>query len=201
VWRKVRTIDEMSKRRSIRPSVVLGLALGGVLMGHTVTYRLLLPDAHARAVELARSGHAYLAGADAVATVVALVALAALFLGSLLGSDDAATGTIAWRLVAFQVAAFTSLEVLERVVSGSGSARLLPVLLIGLPVQALVAGAIAVLARLVLRAAEHIGHASPATAPPRGCIVLPASSPGSPATRWINGTPPGRAPPSVPVAA
>jgi hypothetical protein len=198
---KVRTIDEMSNRRSIRPSVVLGLALGGVLLGHTVTYRLLLPDAHARAVELAQSGHGYLAGANAIGMVAAIAALAALFLGRLLRSDDAAMGTILWHLVAFQMAAFTSMEVLERVASGSGASRLMPVLAIGLPVQALVAGVIALLARFLLRAAERIGHAMRAIAIPRGSVVVVPPSGWSPAPRWINGAPPGRAPPPLLVAA
>src|SRR5438128_2521566 len=36
----------MPSSRSSRPSIVLGLAFGGVLVGHTVAYRLLIPDAH-----------------------------------------------------------------------------------------------------------------------------------------------------------
>jgi hypothetical protein len=191
----------MSKRRSIRPSVVLGLALGGVLLGHTVTYRLLLPDAHSRAVELARSGHGYLAGANAVGVVAAMVALAALFLGRLLRSDDAATGSITWRLVAFQIAAFASMEVVERLASGSGAWRSVPVLAIGLPVQVLVAGAIALIARLVLRAAGWFGNASRGALFTRGSRVVVATSDDTSAARWINGAPPGRAPPSFVVAA
>src|SRR2546429_229102 len=46
----------MTSRPSSRPSLVLGLALGGVLLGHTVAYLLLLPDAHTRALELRAAG-------------------------------------------------------------------------------------------------------------------------------------------------
>ena len=45
---------------------MLGLALGGVLLGHTAAYRLLIPDAHTRTLELAASGHGYLSGANVV---------------------------------------------------------------------------------------------------------------------------------------
>jgi hypothetical protein len=124
----------MSGRRSIRPSIVLGLALGGVLVGHTLAYRLLLPDAHARTLELARSGHGYLSGANVVGLVAAIVALSAVFLGRLLRSEEAETWSILWRLVAFQMAAFASMEILERLASGAGSSRLLPVLAVGFPV-------------------------------------------------------------------
>jgi len=192
----------MSARRSIRPSVVLGLALGGVLLGHTLAYRLLLPDAHARTLELARSGHGYLSGANAVGVVAAIVALCALFLGRLLRSEEAATWSILWRLLAFQMAAFTSMEILERVASGAGSSRLLPILAVGLPVQAFVAATIALLARFLLRAADRI--ASLAARPldrSQPELALAAPRDVAPAIRAVTGSPPGRAPPSVPVPA
>src|SRR3954453_20190955 len=115
-----RTIDEMSARGSSRPSLVLGLALGGVLLGHTVAYRLLAPDAHTRTLELAASGHGYLSGANMVGLVSAVVALAALFLGGVLRTTETAPRDLAWRLIGFQVAAFCAMEVLERITSGGG---------------------------------------------------------------------------------
>lgn len=192
----------MSGRRSIRPSVVLGLALGGVLVGHTLAYRLLLPDAHARTLELARSGHGYLSGANAVGVVAAIVALCVLILGRLLRSDEADTWSILWRLVAFQMAAFTSMEILERLASGAGSSRLLPVLAVGLPVQGIVAAVIALLARFLLRVADRI--ASMASRPvdrTRPELVVAAPRDVAPAIRPITGSPPGRSPPSVLVPA
>ena len=196
--RKVRTIVEMSGRRSIRPSVVLGLALGGVLLGHTLAYRLLLPDAHARTLELARFGHGYLSGANAVGLVAAIVALSVLFLGRLLRSEEAEMWSILWRLVAFQVAAFTSMEVLERLASGAGSGRLLPVLAVGLPVQAIIAASIALLARFLLRAADLIkSRISDAATWPRPVAIAWTPRVVVPPARTITGPPPGRAPPSV----
>jgi hypothetical protein len=192
----------MSGRRSIRPSVVLGLALGGVLVGHTLAYRLLLPDAHARTLELARSGHGYLSGANVVGLVAAIVALSAVFLGRLLRSEEAETWSILWRLVAFQMAAFASMEILERLASGAGSSRLLPVLAVGLPVQATVAASIALLARFLLRVADRIASlASRPLAWPRPDLAVDAPHQIVPATRPRTGSPPGRAPPSVPVPA
>jgi hypothetical protein len=186
----------MSERRSVRPSLLLGLALGGVLVGHTLTYRLLLPDAHARAAELARSGHGYLAGADAVGVVVAISALAVLFLGGLLRSNVATTSNILARLISFQVAAFTAMELLERAASGSGSAKLVPVLLVGLPVQALVATVIALVARAASTAAERIGRAAPPIVPAATPIVVAVPASYGPAGPLL-GSPPGRAPPST----
>jgi hypothetical protein len=181
---------------------VLGLALGGVLAGHTLTYRLLVPDAHARAVELARSGHGYLSGANAVGLIAAIVALSVLFLGRLLRSDVADTSSILWRLAGFQVAAFTTMEILERIASGSGRSHVLSVLAVGLPVQAIVAGAIALLAALLLRAADRIAaRASSAFAWPRLEVSARAPYTVAPATRAITGSPPGRAPPLLPIPA
>jgi hypothetical protein len=192
----------MSERRSIRPSVVLGLALGGVLLGHTLAYRLLLPDAHARTLELAGSGHGYLSGANAVGVVAAMVALCVLFLGRLLRSEEAATWSILWRLLAFQMAAFTSMEILERVASGAGSSRLLPVLAVGLPVQAFVAATIALLARFLLRAADRIASlAARSLDRSQPELALAAPREVAPAIRRVTGSPPGRAPPSILVPA
>jgi uncharacterized membrane protein YjjP (DUF1212 family) len=185
----------MSERRSIRSSLVLGLALGGVLLGHTLTYRLLLPDAHARADELARSGHAYLAGANVVAVTVAIAALAVLFLGRLLRSELATTSDVLTRLTAFQIAAFTAMEVLERCASGAGFSRIVPVLLLGLPVQVLVAAVIALIARTVSSAAERFGRAAPAMEFVSAAIAVANGAGVAPVHRPV-GSPPGRAPPS-----
>jgi hypothetical protein len=173
----------MSARRSIRPSLVLGLALGGVLLGHTLTYLLLVPDAHARAAELAHTGHGYLDRANAFGVVVAVASLCAVFLGGVLRSESAPMSSILKRLAGFQLAAFAAMEILERISSGAGMSRLAPVLVVGLSVQGIVAIGIALIARLLLRVADRLaarrGH--------RNATLLPS--------------PPGRAPPSVPVPA
>ena len=108
----------MSDRPTVRPATLLGLALGGVLLGHAVTYRLLLLDAHARATELARTGHGYLTGANTLGFLAVVAAMAAVFLGRLLRGETPTASVVAWRLATFQVASFAALEVLERLGSG-----------------------------------------------------------------------------------
>jgi hypothetical protein len=180
---------------------VLGLALGGVLLGHTAAYRLLLPDAHTRALELAASGHGYLSGANVVGLVAAVIALAALFLGGVLRTNATAPRHLVSRLIGFQVAAFCAMEVLERIASGGGLQHLPAVLLIGLPVQALIAVLVAFAARLLLRVATVIADVldrtpTRATAP----LAIPGDS-AEPRRPDRTGSPPGRAPPSFLVAA
>ncbi len=190
----------MSARGSSRSSLVLGLALGGVLLGHTAAYRLLLPDAHTRALELAASGHGYLSGANVVGLVSAVVALAALFLGGVLRTTETAPRDLAWRLIGFQVAAFCAMEVLERITSGGGLQHLPAVLLIGLPVQALIAVLVAFAARLLLRVAAAIADLhgrTPTWAAASLAIPGDAVAPRRPDR---TGSPPGRAPPSFLVA-
>jgi len=192
----------MSSRASSRSSLVLGLALGGVLVGHTAAYRLLLPDAHARAAELTAAGHGYLSGANVVGLVAAVIALAALFLGGVLRTNGTAPTRLATRLIGFQMAAFLAMEVLERVASGDGVQHLPAVLLIGLPVQAIVAVLVAVAAHLLLRAAVAIADllwAKPAWA--AETVVAFESGTAAPRRPDRIGSPPGRAPPSFLVAA
>jgi hypothetical protein len=181
---------------------MLCLAFGGLLAGHSLAYQLLVPDEHARSIELARSGHGYLGTADAFGAVVAIAALSVLFLGALLRPGREEIASIGRRLAAFQIAAFVSMEILERLSSGEGLGHLAPVLLIGLPVQVIVATAIALLARLLLRAADVVAALSsrPPTWP---TLAVAGSTPADVAPRSlaIDGPPPGRAPPCVPVAA
>jgi hypothetical protein len=179
---------------------VLGLALGGVLLGHTVAYRLLLPDAHARTLELAASGHGYLSGANVVGLVAAVVALAALFLGRVLRADEIDLRHLTARLIGFQMAVFVAMEVLERIASRGGAKHLPAVLLVGLPVQAAVALLVALVARLLLRVAAAVAERL-GTVP--AWAVAPVTYPdgsAAPRQRLLTGSPPGRAPPSLVVA-
>jgi len=180
---------------------VLGFALGGVLLGHTVAYRILIPDAHARALELAASGHGYLSGANVVGLVAAVVALAALFLGGVLRTNQVAPLHLAARLVGFQMAAFLSMEVLERIASGGGTQHLAPVLLVGLPVQATIAILVALVARLLLRVAAAIADLLTRSPVWASTVVAFAGSSAEPRRPDRTGSPPGRAPPSFVVTA
>jgi hypothetical protein len=187
----------MSARGSSRPSLVLGLALGGVLLGHTVAYRLLLPDAHTRTLELAASGHGYLSGANMVGLVAAVSGLATLFLGGVLRTHQAEPRNLAARLVGFQMAAFVAMEVLERLASGGRAQYLAAVLLIGLPVQALIAVLVALVARLLLRAAAVVADLLDRTPAWERVALAFVDGSTAPRTRPRTGRPPGRAPPSL----
>ena len=136
---------------------MLGVAVGGVLVGHWLTYRLVAPESHARAQLLRSTGHAYLGLANDAGLVLALSAIAALFLGRLAGGDGMGVG-ITRRLIAFQAGAFVAMEVLERLTAGDPVAPLLHgwVLPFGVAVQCGVALAGAWAIRWLFRAADRV---------------------------------------------
>jgi hypothetical protein len=142
-----------------RRSAALGVAVGGVLLGHRITYLLLDPAAHERAALLRRTGHAYLGIANDLALIAALTGLAALFIGQLVTSTGGdRDGHLAARIVAFQVSAFVLMEVLERVGAGAPLAELIRtgVLPVGVMTQAGVAILGAVAIRALLRTADRV---------------------------------------------
>jgi hypothetical protein len=135
-----------------------GVAGGGVLLGHWITYLMVAPDAAERATLLARTGHAYLGAAYQAGLAVTLIAVAALFLGQVIRPEAGrlATGRLTLRLAGFQAAAFVAMEAGERLSSGAPLGGLFhgPLLPIAMAVQFTVAflGAIAI--RWILGAAE-----------------------------------------------
>jgi hypothetical protein len=186
----------MSQRSNVRPATVLGFGLGGVLVGHALTYLVLVPDAHARTAELTATGHGYLGGANAIGLVAVIAALAVLFFRGLAGTDGGAS-RVYQRLAAFQLTAFAAMEILERLGSGVGPRHLVPTLAVGLPVQIGVAAFVALLVRLVARAAaavaDRAAHGAPAWS--FGAIPLIAGPATVPTLAPAGGRPPGRAPP------
>ena len=104
-------------RRWLVWPIAVPLAVVGTLAGHSVGYRVAVPDAHERAHVLASSGHGYLAYAPLlIALCVALVAVGvvAMVLAAVRGSDTSG-GTRQIKLVAaFAPVAFALQEVLER---------------------------------------------------------------------------------------
>jgi len=145
---------------STRRRSVLGVAAGGVLLGHAITYALADPNAHQRTTDLASTGHAYLGLANDLGLIAALIALSAVFLGGLTrGHGDAPTlRGLAARLAVFQMVAFASMELLERVSAGAPLAGVLHhgILPLGLAVQVAVAALGALIIRWLLRAADRI---------------------------------------------
>jgi len=162
------TIERMDARRRL---ATLGVAVGGVLTGHWLTYRIVSPGAHARATLLRVTGHSYLGFANDLALILALSAFAAMFVGQL----SAANGTnrtvgITRRVVAFQVSAFVLMEVLERVTAGAPLGELVRtgILPIGVATQAVVALVAAASIRWMLRVADRVAAVlSRPAVPPR----------------------------------
>ncbi|MEP6759030.1 MAG: hypothetical protein ABJB55_07545 [Actinomycetota bacterium] len=145
----------MPSRPTVGPSALLGLALAGVLAGHSLTYRVLMPDAHERTAELARNGHGYLDGANALGLVAVIAALAIVFLGRLVRPNGTERHVLR-RLTAFQLTAFAAMELLERLGSGAGMHQLPRVFVVGVPAQLLVAAIVAAVVRLTLQAATIV---------------------------------------------
>lgn len=174
--------------------------MAGLLFGHWLTYAVLVPDEHARQTFLSATGHAYLGGADRIATTMAIVSLAVLVLRRLAHASGS-TWTwvpVARRLAAVQVSAFTLLEVSERLSAHASLHDLAHVLPLGLVAQLLVAGACAtllvLLGRLVDRAAERLGTGLDPTRPTPAGIVVPRARAFVPLPRRTASAP--RAPPA-----
>ena len=93
----------------------MGIAVGGVLVGHWLTYLAVAPLAGQRAAILHRTGHAYLGMVNDLVLVAVLAAIATMFIGQLTDPmhPEPHEGLTA-RVIRFQVCAFVLLEVLER---------------------------------------------------------------------------------------
>lgn len=185
-----------------RVSAAAGLAAGGVLVGHSLTYAVRAPDLVTRDRLLAATGHAYLPAANVMAWFFVLLTLGLLFLGQLTrpwSTPDWKSLTA--RIAVLQIGAFLSMEVLERMISGAPLAGLIHggLLPVGVGAQLVVAGGVAVLIRLLLRASDRIAaalgraprvpaprasvlRARPSTSPPQSDLLL-AFGRGPPASR------------------
>ena len=85
----------------------MGVAVGGVLAGHWLTYLVVAPLAGSRATILHQTGHSYLGLANDLALVVALAAMASMFVAQLTRPLPAGQlDGLAGRVVRFQVCAF-----------------------------------------------------------------------------------------------
>ncbi len=133
-----------------------GLAAGGVLVTHWLSYLLAAPDSHQREALLAETGHGLWPYAAALAVGGVVAALAGFAARpAAMEARSHSLGATALRLVALQVPAWVLLEAAERTASSGQLGGVLhegPVLLIGLAVQLLVA----VLGALVLRALSRV---------------------------------------------
>lgn len=148
-------------------SAAFGVAAGGVLLGHWVTYTLAGPHGQGAQEAMAHTGHGYLTLANDVALTLALAGVAMVFLGRLTRGGEGAPSwrVTALRLAVFQVAAFGSMETLERLTAGAPMHDLVGLIPLGVAVQGVLAVAGALLIAWLLRAAASI-EAALGTAPP-----------------------------------
>jgi hypothetical protein len=152
---------------SAQRSAAFGVAAGGVLLGHWVTYTLTGLSGHGASGSMAHTGHGYLSLANDFALTLALAGVALVFLGRLTRVDDDAPGwrVTALRLAVFQIAAFGSMETLERLTAGAAMHDLLGLIPLGVVVQGALAVIGALLIAWLLRAAASV-EAALGTAPP-----------------------------------
>ncbi len=130
------------------------------MAGHSLTYLRLAPTPSRRAALLQASGHSYLekalAFAPALALVCALYWLAAGFF-SRRNTGPSALGTAAV-LSVIQILGFGGQEVMERLLSGAPLHHVGSVLLLGVPVQLMVAGVAALVVTALKKAGEVLGN-------------------------------------------
>jgi len=152
----------MRERRSARALPLAGMAAAGMVLAHELAYRLAVPDGQARALILARSGHAYWLLAVKAGVVLGLSGAGAFFLrhlrvGGVRPGPVESYTRILVPLAALQAIVFTGTETVERLASGApiGSLFQHHLFAMGLAVQFLVACAGA----LVLHALGRSAHA------------------------------------------
>ena len=158
---------------------LIPLLVAGQLAGHSLGYRVAIPDAHARADALAQSGHGYLGYVPVALTICLGLLLAALVFRGItafrgLPSRPAASPA----LVLLPPVAFVAQEYVERLVHVGHlqwAAALQPSFLAGLALQLPIALAALLLVWVLESIAERVGRSlseqRPYPAPPS---LLPA---------------------------
>jgi hypothetical protein len=159
-------------RRTTFGAATLGVAMGGVLAGHALTYALVHPTPQRDHV-VASTGHGYLAAANHLAVAVVVVALVAVFARRFVGRHGQSPLALRFAtLAAMQTAAFVSIEVAERLVAGAPLASVVPVLVVGLPVQLVTALVASLVARIAeVAAGVAVTHGNRAGARPRSATA------------------------------
>ena len=148
-------------RRGLAWALTLPLVLLGTQAAHALAYDLVYPEAHRRI--LLQTGHGYLAWLPLALALAGAVALAALCVAA----ADAARGRPArelpgWAFAFLPPVTFVIQELLElslHMGTFGWRAVLAPTFLPGLALQLPVALAAFLVARLLLRTAEHVGRA------------------------------------------
>src|SRR5438105_7755737 len=140
-------LGPMRERPRLRVLPLAGMAAAGTTLGHWLSYRLAVPDAHARAHLLAQTGHGYWLLAVKGAVVLGLSGSGAFFVRHLRSRPVSRSGPVESYarmlvpLAALQFLAFTAMEVAERSAAGAPLYGLFQhhLFLLGLAIQFLVA--------------------------------------------------------------
>jgi hypothetical protein len=176
------------------------VAVAGILLGHLITYMLLVPRAGERAAILHETGHGYFPVALEAALVVAALSLVSWFLGAVARRDRSVKSrSLFVRLARLQVAGFAAMEVTERIASGTPLLELVrDHIVVGLAVQLIVAWLASRVLAALGRVAERI-HGSDGADVPRA--VLGIHVPGTDVDgRVVPAAPSARAPPRAAVS-
>ncbi|HMC37522.1 MAG TPA: hypothetical protein VKK30_06605 [Actinomycetota bacterium] len=165
----------MSQSRRMLGLPTAGMAAAGVVLGHWLTYFIAFPKPFVRMDVLARSGHGYWLFAVQVAVVLGVVGIGSLFLSRIRSMTQESMPELdrfarsAFRLAALQVAAFTAMEVVERLLAGASVAGIYQhhLFVFGLAIQLFVAVAGAVILRWFGQTATRMVRALLGSAPRR----------------------------------
>ena len=185
----------------IRALALLAVASAGLLGGHSLTYVGLAPSGSTRTVMLDASGHGYLEKAVIFSGAMALMSLLFWVTNGALkkGFPRPNRQGTALVLVVVQVAGFAAQEVLERLVIGAPLHDLPAVLLLGVPLQIVVAAVGALVITVLHKAGQRIaGWLSPSDRPPSGSPTDPPLSFVHLISRLLSGGLGSRAPPPLP---
>jgi hypothetical protein len=166
-------------RRRLRALVAGGLGGAGILVGHSLGYLAVAPEAGRRRWLLETSGHSYLPFAWPILLGVAgFSALLAIWIGFTAGRSPRRRNPARWPAVVvpcvLQAIGFVVLEVGERLIGHGGHALLGPVLAVGLPLQLLVGAVAGFLLISLVRAGERLARLGARPTRPRRRAPSPA---------------------------
>jgi hypothetical protein len=182
-------------RRSL--GSLLPFALVGLVVGHELTYALVVPDAARRDSLLLSTGHAYFPALARVALALGGVALGAWFLRELSAIRRGAPAQAFRTLALVQTTAFAALEIVERILSRVPLAELVrDRVALGIAIQIVVAWALAAVVSALGRAARRLAARRPAWRRPTPTVVV-SVTPTAASTPVHRSTAAARAPPRL----
>lgn len=154
----------------------VGIAVGGMVLGHVLGYLLAFPVQALRAEHLATTGHGSFPALGILALAVAGCSTLVVGARALREDGDVALAPATAQLLRVQVPVFLLLELVER---GWDPVRTLadPGVRIGLVVQALVALAIAAILGTLVRGVRALAGAAPRSWPRPASLPLPFPRP------------------------